>query len=134
MPAQQIVGKRHADLVGEEFFEQTVKPNLDRCFAGEHVHFTQWITIPTGHIYVSVSHSPLRGDSGRVEAALMIVRNLTEHMLAAAALRKAQAALARANRATTLGLVGPPIPHDSTQPLAPTPTPAPPSSPCPPTT
>ncbi len=117
MPAHQIVGKRHADLVGEEFFEQTVKPNLDRCFAGEHVHFTQWITIPIGRLYVSVSHSPLRGDSGRVEAALMIVRNLTEHMSAAEALRKAQAALARVNRATTLGLVGTSIAHEVNQPL-----------------
>jgi PAS domain S-box-containing protein len=117
MPADEIVGKRHADLVGYKFFEETVKPNFERCFAGEHVHFSRWITIPIGRLYVSVTHSPLRDDSGRVEASLMIVRNLTEHMLAAEALRKAQAALARVNRATTLGLLGTSIAHEVNQPL-----------------
>ena len=117
LPAHQIVGKRHADLVGEEFFEQTVKANHDRCFAGEQVHFSRWITLPIGRLYVSVTHAPLRGDSGRVETSLMIVRNLTEHMLAAEALRKAQAALARVNRATTLGLLGTSIAHEVNQPL-----------------
>src|SRR4029077_17071913 len=101
LPAHQIVGKRHADLVGEEVLGQTVKANHDRCFAGEKVEFSRWITLPIGRRYVSVTHAPLRGDSGRVETSLMIVRNLTEHMLAAEALRKAQAALARVNRATT---------------------------------
>jgi len=117
LPAHQIVGKRHADLVGEEFFEQTVKANHDRCFAGEQVEFSRWITLPIGRRYVSVTHAPLRGDSGRVETSLMIVRNLTEHMLAAEALRKAQAALARVNRATTLGLLGTSIAHEVNQPL-----------------
>jgi PAS domain S-box-containing protein len=117
LSAHQIVGKRHADLVGEEFFEQTVKANHDRCFAGEQVEFSRWITLPIGRRYVSVTHAPLRGDSGRVETSLMIVRNLTEHMLAAEALRKAQAALARVNRATTLGLLGTSIAHEVNQPL-----------------
>jgi PAS domain-containing protein len=35
LPAEEIVGMHMADLAGKEPFEETYKPNLDRCFAGE---------------------------------------------------------------------------------------------------
>src|SRR5207245_3558776 len=35
MPAERIVGMRVDDLASTEPFEETYKPNLDRCFAGE---------------------------------------------------------------------------------------------------
>src|ERR1700730_2260214 len=37
MPAEEIVGMRMGDLAGKEPFEETYKPNLDSCFAGEKV-------------------------------------------------------------------------------------------------
>jgi C4-dicarboxylate-specific signal transduction histidine kinase len=60
----------------------------------------------------------LRPDSGRVEAALAIVRDLTEHVLASEALRETQLALAHANRVTTMGQLAASISHEVSQPLA----------------
>ena len=90
MPAERIVGKHVADLLGTEVFE-TIKPCLDRCFAGEELSYADWFTYPAGRRYFVVSYSPLRPNSDRVEAALVITRDLTDHVLASEALREAQA-------------------------------------------
>jgi C4-dicarboxylate-specific signal transduction histidine kinase len=67
---------------------------------------------------MAVSYSPLRPDSQRVEAVLMIGRNLTEHMQASEALQQAQAELAHVTRVTTLGEMAASIAHEVNQPLA----------------
>jgi C4-dicarboxylate-specific signal transduction histidine kinase len=53
-----------------------------------------------------------------VEAALVIIRDLTEHMLASEALREAQMELAHVNRVTTIGQLTASIAHEVNQPLA----------------
>jgi PAS domain S-box-containing protein len=77
MPVEDIVGRHIADLLGAETFTNTIKPNLERCFAGEEVRFAGWINYPSGRRYVAVTYSPLRWSSEKVEAALVISRDLT---------------------------------------------------------
>ncbi|MDB5464787.1 MAG: hypothetical protein JWP23_3176 [Phenylobacterium sp.] len=117
-PAERIIGTHVADLMGTERFEQTSKPNLDRCFAGEDVTFSGWIPSHRGRRYLAVSYSPLRPHSERVEAALVITRDLTDHMLASEALRAAQADLAHVNRVATMGQLTASIAHEVNQPIA----------------
>lgn len=117
MPADAIVGRHVRDLHGSEVFERVVKPNIDRCFAGEQVSFAEWLTYPAGRFYYSVIYAPLRLGSQRVDAALAITRDLTDHMLASEALRDAEATLARVNRVTTLGVLAASIAHEVNQPL-----------------
>jgi C4-dicarboxylate-specific signal transduction histidine kinase len=52
-----------------------------------------------------------------VEAALVIIRDLTEHVLASEALREAQAELAHVNRVTTMGQLTASIAHEVKQPI-----------------
>src|SRR2546426_6964665 len=107
-----------ADLIGMESFEQ-MRAYLKRCFEGEEVNQAGWLTFGSrGRRYVVVSCSPLRPNSERVEAALVIGRDLTEHMLASEALREAQAELAHVTRVTTLGEVTASFAHELNQPLA----------------
>jgi PAS domain S-box-containing protein len=117
MPAEKIVGLHVSDLHGSEVFEQILKPKMDRCFAGEQVSFAEWFVNTSGRFYFSVIYAPLRLGSERVEAALAITRDLTDHMLASEALRQAEAALARVNRVTTLGVLAASIAHEVNQPL-----------------
>jgi C4-dicarboxylate-specific signal transduction histidine kinase len=53
-----------------------------------------------------------------VEAALVITRDLTDHMLASEALRAAQADLAHVNRVATMGQLTASIAHEVNQPIA----------------
>jgi PAS domain S-box-containing protein len=118
MAAESIVGMHVAELLGIEVFGQKIKPNLDRCFAGEDVSYGDWFTNTLGRRYLAVSYSPLRPDSERVEAALVISRDLTEHILAEEALRQAQADLAHVSRVTTMGELTASLAHEVNQPIA----------------
>jgi PAS domain S-box-containing protein len=118
LPAEEIVGMRMADLAGKEPFEETYKPNLDRCFAGEEVSFGGWFPTPGGRRYLAATYSPLRPDSERVEAALAVTRDLTDRVRESEALQEAQAELAHVTRVMTLGELTASIAHEVNQPLA----------------
>ena len=118
MPAEEIVGMRMGDLAGKEPFEETYKPNLDRCFAGEEVSFGGWFPTPDGRRYLVATYSPLRPDSERVEAALAVTRDLTDRVRASEALQETQAELAHVTRVMTLGELTASIAHEVNQPLA----------------
>jgi PAS domain S-box-containing protein len=118
MPAERIVGMHVADLLGMEVFEQRIKPNLDRCFAGEDINYGDWYRNALGRRYLAVSYSPLRPDSQSVDAALVISHDLTEHMLASEALRQAQADLEHVSRVTTMGELTASLAHEVNQPIA----------------
>src|SRR6266446_4289462 len=118
LPRETIIGMHVADVVGGEFFEQRPKPKLDRCFAGEEVAGGGWIQAQSGPRYTATTFSPLRPDSERVEAALVIGRDITEYVEAEEALQKAQAELAHVTRVTTLGELAASIAHEVNQPLA----------------
>jgi PAS domain S-box-containing protein len=116
-PAESMVGMHMAELVGMEFFEQKLRPFLDRCFAGENVRFDDWFDNARGHRFLAASYSPLRFGSQQVEAALVISRDLTEHALASEALRQVQADLAHASRMTTMGELTASLAHEVNQPI-----------------
>ena len=106
-----------SELLGVDAFEGTLKPYLDRCFAGEEVTF-EWISESRGRLHLAVSYSPLRPGSQEVEAALVIQRDLTEHMRASEELRAVQAELAHVNRVSTMGQLTASIAHEVNQPIA----------------
>jgi C4-dicarboxylate-specific signal transduction histidine kinase len=112
-----MVGMHMTELVGVEFFERKLRPFLDRCFAGENVRFEDWFDNARGHRFLAVSYSPLRFGSQQVEAALVIARDLTEHVLASEALRQAQTDLAHASRMTTMGELTASLAHEVNQPI-----------------
>jgi PAS domain S-box-containing protein len=119
VPAEKIVGMHVAELMGNEVFEQKLKPNLDRCFAGEDLRYADWFSDVLGRRrYLSLSYSPLRPQADRVETALVIIHDLTNHMLDSEKLRQAQSDLAHINRVTTMGELTASLAHEVNQPIA----------------
>jgi PAS domain S-box-containing protein len=116
-PVERIVGMHVADLWGKEVFERKSKPFLDRCFAGENVSFVDWFDNALGRRYLAISYSPLRSDFQRVQAALVISRDLSELTQASEALRQAQSDLAHASRMTTMGELTASLAHEVNQPI-----------------
>ena len=118
MPADKIIGMHVGDLVGMEMFNQKLKGNYDRCFAGEDVSFGDWLVDPLGRgRYLAITYSPLRPHADHVEAALVISRDLSEYMIASEHLRQAQADLAHVNRVTTMGELTASVAHEVNQPI-----------------
>jgi PAS domain S-box-containing protein len=118
VPAETFVGKHVADFLGMEGFERTAKAYYARCFTGEEVSYAEWFNLSLGRRYLAVTYSPLRPTSERVEAVLVISRDLTEHVLASEGLREAQRELAHVNRLTTMGQLTASIAHEVNQPIA----------------
>jgi PAS domain S-box-containing protein len=119
MPAEKMVGMHVVERAGVKMFEQTLKPRLERCFGGEQASYAEWVDGVAGHRYLSMTYSPLRSTGfDEVDSALVITRDLTEHMVASEALQQAQAELARVTRVTMLGEITASIAHEVNQPLA----------------
>src|SRR4030095_9739513 len=89
VPAERIVGMHVSELLGVDRFERTLKPNLDRCFAGEEVLF-DWSSASPPRRYFAGSYSPLRSGSEDVEAALVIQRDVTDRKQAELTLRESE--------------------------------------------
>ena len=115
--AERIIGMHMADVIGRPMFERRAKPNLDQCFAGEESSYEEWFDTAVGRKYYVVTYSPLQLDSERVDNALVIARDLTEHMLASERLRDAQIELAHVNRVATIGQLTTSISHEVNQPI-----------------
>jgi PAS domain S-box-containing protein len=116
-PAGSMIGMHVAELAGVDFFEHRLRPNLDRCLAGENVRFEDWFDNALGHRFLAVSYSPLRAGSHQVEAVLAIAHDLTEHTMASEALRHAQSDLAHVSRITTMGELTASLAHEVNQPI-----------------
>ncbi len=87
----EIEGRPVADLLGREFFEQTIKPCLDRCLAGESVKFETWFSMPLlGRRYVSGSYTPWVDAQGGERNVVVSVRDRTEAKLAEDELRESE--------------------------------------------
>ncbi len=76
--ADEMRGRHASEVLGEEAFENHVKPHLDRCLAGESVKFEMTRGYPgRGERHIEVAYFPLR-DGGRIVGVLSIITDITE--------------------------------------------------------
>ena len=73
-----ITGQTVASLLGDEDFQQKVKPRLDRCFQGERVQYEDWFdAIDGSSVYRQMTYSPHIDDEGNVEGAVVHAYDMT---------------------------------------------------------
>lgn len=76
--ADEVEGKTPADILGQEIFEKTIKPNALRCMTGEICKFQQWFTFPgTGRRYIRVYYYPYQDTAGVIRGFVMNGRDIT---------------------------------------------------------
>ncbi|EDX73204.1 PAS fold family [Coleofasciculus chthonoplastes PCC 7420] len=75
----EIVGHSVSNLLGEEVFVQVIKPNLDRCLAGETINYQEWFDYPGGkQEFISVTYIPYVDANQQISGVVVNCRNLTE--------------------------------------------------------
>ncbi len=80
----EIVGHSVQEIHTPEDYQNSIRPNLNRCLAGASVHYQAWFTYAvTGRRYMDVHYYPLRRNN-RVEYATVLVRDITEQKRAEA--------------------------------------------------
>ncbi len=83
----QIVGHPVTALLGDEVYRSHVKPNLDRCLAGEPVRYQLWLGFPTwGRRYLDIHLNPFLDADGTVSGVVAASRDITERRRAEQAL------------------------------------------------
>lgn len=74
-----IIGMTVADLFGQEMFDNILKPQYDRCFAGEEVAFRSWFDLPGwGSRFMDVRYSPFFSSGRKVSAVVVSAHDITE--------------------------------------------------------
>lgn len=74
-----IVGKSVAGVWGEDTFENVIRHYLDRCLAGEQVHYEAWLNFTNlGRGYYDITYYPYRDGEGQVTHAVVVSHDITE--------------------------------------------------------
>src|SRR5574337_478979 len=72
----EVLNHSVAEVWGQEVFDATIKAYLDRCFAGEQVHYVERFRFGIQNRYMHVSYYPY-GDDDRITHALVFSHDIT---------------------------------------------------------
>ena len=87
----QVVGHTAVEILGEEVFRKTVKPNVDRCLRGETVEYEMQRPYPgLGKRYLNVRYYPLKNSDKETMGVVAIIRDITERKQAEEELRASE--------------------------------------------
>ncbi|MFH1957377.1 MAG: PAS domain S-box protein [bacterium] len=76
---EEIIGGTVKDVWGEETFNRIIKVHMDRCFAGEEVHYRENFDFTAlGRRYFDVACYPYKGSNGKISHQVIITRDITE--------------------------------------------------------
>ncbi|MFQ5661462.1 MAG: PAS domain S-box protein [Gammaproteobacteria bacterium] len=76
---QEIVGHSSKDILGAAIFNQYAKQKLDRCFAGETIHYQEWFNFPrAGRRYMDIAYYPYVETDGTVTGVVVSSRDITD--------------------------------------------------------
>jgi len=104
-PLEEIVGVSVVELLGQEVFEAQLKPHLDRCLAGEEVHYQAWFPIPGEQLrFMDVGYYPVHGQDGSITGVVVASRDMTEHKKAEEALQRERDLVARVMDTSPVGI------------------------------
>ncbi len=88
----ELIGHTAAEIFGQEFFDATVRPNAERCLAGEDVRYEDWFDFPVaGRQYMDIGYSPYTNEDQQIKGFVVSGRIATERKRADEALRESEA-------------------------------------------
>jgi PAS domain S-box-containing protein len=103
---EEIVGLSVPELLGGETFAGQVKPHLDRCFAGEEVHYEAWFDVPgEPRRFMEVGYYPAFREDGKLTGAVVVSRDTTDRKRMQEDLRRESNLLSRIAATSPIGIV-----------------------------
>jgi len=86
---KEILGRTVADIWGEDIYLTQIKGHLDKCFAGNEVHYQTWIEFaPLDRQYFDVAYYPYYSDEETITHAVVVSRDITERKQAEEEIQK----------------------------------------------
>jgi PAS domain S-box-containing protein len=110
---EKFIGLTVAEYLGEDVFNQMIKPRFDRCLEGEVINYQEWFDYQhLGRRYMDITYSPYRGAGGRIGGVIANSRDITDRKLAQEEREKLQAQLIKVQRMESIGNLAGGIAHD----------------------
>lgn len=101
---EEIEGQRVEDIVGRDAFAEFVRPNLERCFAGETVRFEAWFDSKgVGRRCYAVTYYPYRERDDSISGAVVTATDITEASQMREEIANSARRLAEAQRLAKVG-------------------------------
>lgn len=77
-PLETVIGHSIIEVLGEQMFNQTLKPYLDQVLAGEVVQKDGWINLNSvGKSYVRRTYTPYLDEQNKISGVLVSIQDLT---------------------------------------------------------
>ena len=109
----EMVGHSASEIFGEEFFGTIMKPNADRCLAGETVTYQAWFELPAqGRRFMEVVYSPYLDLDGKVLGFMVSGRDITKQQQADDERLSLERQVQQAQKLESLGVLAGGIAHD----------------------
>lgn len=74
---EEILNQSVATVWGGQKFDSTIKPNLDRCFSGEEIHYVDSFQFGAEQRHMHVSFYPYSEDGNSISHALVFSHDIT---------------------------------------------------------
>ncbi len=76
---EKILGNSMEEVWGKDLFEETIKKNMDRCFAGKEIKYENWFNFHgRGMGYYQVIYSPYFNEKNKVTHVGVVSHDITE--------------------------------------------------------
>ncbi|MBT4520998.1 MAG: PAS domain S-box protein [Halieaceae bacterium] len=104
--SEEVVGQSIAEMYGTETFDSVIKPNVERCLAGETVNYQAWFNFPgIGKRYMDIVYSPYTDVENVIQGFAESGRDMTEQ-------RQLEEELLKARKLESVGTLAGGIAHD----------------------
>jgi PAS domain S-box-containing protein len=108
---EEIIEHTVAGVWGEERYLTQIKGHLDKCFAGDEVHYQAWFEFAAlGPRCLDVAYYPYCDGEGTVTHVVVVSRDITEH-------KRMEQSLLHAERLAAMGRLAAALAHEIKNPL-----------------
>ncbi len=77
--SEKLIGHTASDVFGEDMFNDVIKPNAERCLAGETINYRAWFDFPRfGRRLMDTVYSPYADAGNTIQGFVVSGRDVTE--------------------------------------------------------
>ncbi|MEJ5300834.1 MAG: sensor domain-containing diguanylate cyclase [Thermodesulforhabdaceae bacterium] len=101
---EEIEGHKVQEILGKNAFEKLVKPNLDKCLAGDTVQYEAWFQMAgMGRRYMQVTYYPSREEDGTISGVVVAAYDETRRRILEEEIKRTAELLSEAQELAHVG-------------------------------